>query len=112
MLFRQSGDIGVLENVKTLGIGLHQAVLDAVMDHLDEVTGADRTCMDIALLDPRVTSVAAIGPWNIADTRRQCLEDRVEPVDDFLVAADHHAIAALDTPDAAGGADVHVMQAL
>src|SRR5262249_41952845 len=36
-------------------------------------------------------------------------EDRIEPVDDGLVAADHHAIAALDAPDAAGGADIEIM---
>jgi len=31
----------VLQNGKTLGVGLHQAVLDAVVDHLGVVAGAD-----------------------------------------------------------------------
>ena len=48
---------------------------------------------------------------DVAVARRQRLEDRIEPVDHGLVAADHHAIAALDAPDAAGGADVEIMDA-
>ena len=51
------------------------------------------------------------GARNVADARRQRREDRIEPVDHGLVAADHHAIAALDAPDAAAGADVDVMDA-
>ena len=50
---RQRVDIGVLEDVEAFGIGLHQAVFDAVVDHLDEMPGADRAGMDIALLDAR-----------------------------------------------------------
>ena len=48
---------------------------------------------------------------DVAGARRQRLEDRIEPVDHGLVAADHHAIAALDAPDAAGGADIEIMDA-
>ena len=33
-------------------------------------------------------------------------------LDDRRFAADHHAVAALETPDAAAGADVHVVDAL
>ena len=103
--------LAFLQNVEALGIGLHQAVFDAVVDHLDEVAGADRAGMDIALLDARIAAVAPGRARNIADARRQRREDRVEPIDDRLVAADHHAIAALDAPDAAAGADVDVVDA-
>ena len=51
------------------------------------------------------------GARDIADAGRQRREDRIEPVDHRLVAADHHAIAALDAPDAAGGADVDIVDA-
>jgi hypothetical protein len=107
----QRVDIGVLQDVEALGIGLHQAVFDAVMDHLDEMAGADRAGVDVALLDPRDRGPR--GPWcaDVADAGRQRLEDRIEPVDHRLVAADHHAIAALDAPDAAGGADVDIVDA-
>ena len=32
--------LGGLEELEALGVGLHHAVLDAVVDHLDEVAGA------------------------------------------------------------------------
>src|SRR5258708_34330315 len=80
------------------------------MDHLDEVPCADGAGMDIALLDPDIAAFAPLGARDIADTRRQCREDRIEPADHFLVAADHHAIATLDAPDAARGAHVDIMK--
>src|SRR5882724_2380440 len=82
------------------------------MDHLDEMPGPAGAGMDIALLDPDIAAVAAAGARDVADPRRQCLEDRIEPADHGFLAADHHAIAALDAPDAAGGADVDIMQSV
>src|SRR5437868_13345848 len=105
MFRRQRLAIGVLEDVKPFGIGLHQAVFDAVMDHLDKMPGADGAGVNIALLDPGIASLAPGGARDIADARRERGEDRIEPVDHRLVAADHHAIAPLDTPNAARGAD-------
>ena len=48
-----------LQDVEAFGIGLHQAVFDAVMDHLDEMPGAGRAGMDIALLGARIAALAA-----------------------------------------------------
>jgi hypothetical protein len=48
---------------------------------------------------------------DIAEPRRQRREDRIEMVDGFVWAADHHAIAAFDAPDAAGGAAVDIANA-
>ena len=73
MLRRQRVDIGVLQDVEAFGIGLHQAVFDAVVDHLDEVAGADRAGMDVALLDARIAPFAAGRARNVADARRQRL---------------------------------------
>ena len=56
---RQIGRVLVLEDVEALGIGLHQAVFDAVVDHLDEVAGAGRPGMDIALLGAVVGELVA-----------------------------------------------------
>jgi hypothetical protein len=39
------------------------------------------------------------------------LKMRLQPVEGGLVAADHQAIAALQPMHAAGGADIHVMDA-
>ena len=43
-------DIGGLENRQPFGIGRHHAVFDAVVHHLDEMAGAVRPAMQIALL--------------------------------------------------------------
>src|ERR1700733_13201259 len=67
--------------------------------------------MKITLLDAWITSLPPVGARDVADTWRQRLQDRVETFDHGLVAADHHAIAALDAPDAAGGADINIMNA-
>src|SRR5579863_1747359 len=108
---RKRLDIGVLQDIETFGIGLHQAVFDAVMNHLDEVPGADRAGMEIALLDAGVASLSAFGAGDVTEAGRERLEDRIETLDHLLVAADHHAVAALDAPDAAGCADVDVVDA-
>ena len=49
-----------VEDLEALGVGLHQAVLDAVVDHLGVVPGARRAAVDVAAL------------------RRQRQEDRLE----------------------------------
>ncbi len=36
---------GFLQNLKALGIGLHEAILDAVVNHLDEMSSACRTAV-------------------------------------------------------------------
>src|ERR1700733_7634023 len=76
------------------------------MDHLDEMPGTVRSGMDIAMLGARIAAVAARRALRIAEPRRQRLEDRIETIDDGFVAADHQAIAALETPHAAARADV------
>src|ERR1700745_3829801 len=111
MVRRKRVDIGILQDVEAFGIGLHQAIFDAIMDHLDEMPGADRSGMDVALLDSGVAALAMLSARYVAGAGRKRLEDRVEPVDHALLAADHHAVAALDAPDAAGGADVEIVDA-
>ena len=49
---------------------------------------------------------------DIAAARCQGGEDRVEMLHHVGLAADHHAIAALQAPDAAAGADVDIVDAL
>ena len=61
--------LAFLQDVKALGIGLHQAVFDAVVDHLDEMSGAGRAGMDVALLDARVAALAARRARDVADAR-------------------------------------------
>ena len=49
---------------------------------------------------------------DVAAARCEGGEDRVEMLHHVALAADHHAIAALEAPDAAAGADVDIVDAL
>ena len=83
------------EDGEAFGVGLHHAVLDAVVDHLDEVAGAGWA--DVA---------PALG---LAGGER--FEDGGEAFDGGLVAADHEGVALLEAPDSAGGAAVDELEA-
>src|SRR4051812_6810354 len=88
----------VLENRKSFGVGLHQPVLDAVVNHLGEMACAHRA-------DAAPTLVFRGG---------QRLEDRSQALPRARIAADHQAVAlgkapytaaraAIDELDARGG---------
>src|SRR5262249_56218142 len=94
------------------GGGRHHAVFDAVMHHLDEMTGAVRPAMQPALLGRAAGLLASRRARDVAAARRKGGEDRVEMFHDVGLAADHHAIAAFESPDAAAGADIDIMDAL
>src|SRR5207302_5649744 len=49
---------------------------------------------------------------NVAAPGSERLENRVEASDRVLLAADHHAVSTLKSPNAAAGADVQVVNAL
>ena len=113
VLRREFLGVGRLEDVETFGVGLHQAVLDAVVDHLHVVAGARGAAVEVAVLGGRAgDGLAAGGALDVADARGQRLEDRVEVLHGLIRAAHHHAVAAGDPPHAAGGADVNVVNSL
>src|ERR1700684_16512 len=82
------------------------------MHHLDEVPGARWTGVNVAALGTGIAFRAARCPWDITEPRSQRREDRVEVINSSLRTSDHHAIAALDTPDATGRAAINVADAL
>ena len=102
----------VTQQVEALGIGLHQAVLDAVVHHLHIVPGADGAAVQISQFRRWRARVAARRPFNVPSARRERGEDGIEPGNDVLLAADHQAIAAFESPNAAGCADVEIVDAL
>src|SRR5262245_32861761 len=63
----------------------------------------------ISLLNTRIAAVAVWGARDVAGPWRQRFEDRIELVDGRLVSADHHAITAFNAPDAAGRADIEIV---
>jgi len=111
-LVRAGVDIGVGQDVETLAKGRHDPVLDPVVDHFDEVPGARGAAVDVAQLG-RARELVAPRRWIDGSLPgSECAENWVHPLDRVLVAADHHAIPALEAPDAAAGADVEVMNPL
>src|SRR5919108_6232038 len=82
------------QQLKALTIGFEHRVLNPIVNHFDEMTSAIGTHMRVAAF------------------RRQGLEYRPKPFDDFGFAADHHAIADLESPDAAAGSSVDEIQTL
>ena len=94
---------------KPFGVGGHDAVFDAVVDHLDEVAGAVGTAVQVALFGGAAEFLAARRARNVADAGSEGGEDGIEMLDDVFFAADHHAVAAFESPDTAAGADVDVV---
>src|ERR1019366_9539775 len=109
--FRQFLAGSIAEDVKALGISLHQSVFDAVVHHLDEMSGTRWPAMNVALFGGARYFVAARCPGNIAGSGGERFEDSIELLHSFLGAANHHAITAVQAPDAAAGADIHVVNA-
>src|SRR5437773_1584168 len=101
--------VRVTKDIEALGIGLHDPVLDSVMDHLYEMSRAGRPTIDITILGSAGQFFAPRCPRNVATARRECLEDGIEFLNDFLRTADHHAIAAFQSPNTAAGSDVLMM---
>ena len=87
-------ELRLVHQLEALGVGLHHPVLHAVVDHLHEVARRRRRRSGAS----RPAGRARRGSARAAATR-------------LLVAADHHAVADLEAPDAAGGADVDVVDA-
>src|SRR4029450_13402053 len=86
-------ELGGLHQVEALRVRLHQAVLDAVVDHLHEVPGAGRANVEVAPL------------------RRERLEDRLEAPDRLVLAAGHERESLPQAPDPAGDADIEEEEA-
>src|SRR5262245_10209875 len=111
-MFGQLSRVRVAHDVEAFGVGLHQAVLDAVVNHLDEMTRACGAAMQITFFRRALYVLAARSAGDPPSTGREGFEDRLEAPEDLFLAADHQTIAALGAPDAARRADVEIMDAL
>ena len=104
--------IRVLEDIQALGVGAHDRVLDAVMNHLDEVTGTVGPAVQPALFFWRERARSTKGPFDVTRTWGNRCPDRGEIVDLCVLATDHQAVAAFQSPHPAGGPAVDEVQAL
>ena len=67
--------------------------------------------MEVALFGRAREFLASGSPGNVALSRCQSLENRIQPFDRFLGPANHHAVAALQSPHSAAGSYIDVMDA-
>src|SRR5208282_6943321 len=106
-------DVGVAQDVQAFRIGGHDPVFDPVVDHFDEVACAVGSAMEIAVLGGAGGSLlAARRARRRLERRRERGKDRIEVLYDFRLAADHLAEAAVQSPYAAAGTGIDVMDSL
>ena len=105
-------DVGLVQDVEAFGIGRHDSVLDAVVDHLDEMPGPVRAAMQKALFGAAAACFSSGGRRCGASAGRECRKDRLQVPDNVVLAANHQAVAAVEPGDAAAGADIDVMDPL
>src|SRR5437899_12670066 len=67
--------------------------------------------MNVALFGGAAELLPARRAWNVALARSQCFENGVKMFHRFPGAANHHAVAALQAPDAAAGPNVDIVNA-
>ena len=103
--------IGVAEDVQPLRVGRHDAVFDAIVDHLDEVTRAARTAVQVAMFGSAAYLLPTGRTWRLIDTWSKGGEEEVETPDDDFIPTNHQAVAPLRPPDSAAGPDINVVNA-
>src|SRR6185437_6299635 len=104
--------IGVMQDVQALGISRHDAVLDSVVDHLDEMTGSARSAMQISLLGRAVSLIATGCSGRGSDPGSKGGEDWLETLDHVWFAANHQTISVFRTPDPAAGPNIDIVDTL
>src|SRR4029453_1646665 len=88
--------VGGSQDTQSLGVGGHDAVFNAVMNHLDEVAGAVWPAMQIALLGGTACLLTSRGArYLVAHARSQPGEDGIEVLDHCVFATDQHAVTSL-----------------
>src|SRR6266436_2028630 len=105
-------DVGVFEDVQSFGVGCHDAILNAVVDHLDEMAGTMGATMIVTLFGSAIDFFASRDAYCGVDTGGQGRKDGVEAFDDFVLAANHLAVTTLESPHAAARPYVKVVDAM
>ena len=103
---------GVPHDVEPLGEGLHHAVLDPVVNHLDEVPGAHRAAVQVSQVRRADLAVTTARRSNSRLARRQRPEDRLDVRDGLRRAANHQTVPTIGAPDTAAGTGIHIADAV
>src|SRR5437016_12448530 len=102
-------DVGAAQDGHPLGIGGHQAILNAVVHQLDEVASTAGAAVEITLFGSATQLFSAGSSGDFTGAWSQGLENRIKPPDGLVRTADHHAVTALQAPDAPARPNIHVM---
>src|SRR6202042_2886252 len=105
-------DVRVVHYVQPFTKGRHHPVLDAVVDHLHEVARPVRAAVQPALFGRAGRTGPARRALRGAHARGDRGEHRGHTGHRVVVAADHHAVAAVQAPDPAAGPAVDQADAL
>src|SRR6476646_9374936 len=111
LIFGKFRLVRVAEDIEAFGVSLHDSVFDAVVHHFDEMASPRGAAIDVTFFSSSRQLVASRSARDVAAAGSERLENGIELLNDFFRSADHHAVSALQTPNAAAGTDVHVMNA-
>ena len=89
------------KDVKSFGVGSHKAIFDTVVDHLDEVPRSTRPAVQPAFLGRNDVTRTTRSPLGGAHARSEYVEQGSHSIDGLGVAANHHAVAALQAENTA-----------
>src|SRR5271170_2249003 len=109
---RLFADVGGAQDSKPFGIGGHDAILDSVVNHLDEMATAAGPAMQIPVFGGSTELFSPRGARYVADSWGNCFEDGIEVLHCLFRSADHHAITALEAPHTAACSYVNVVNSL
>jgi hypothetical protein len=99
------------QDIQPLRISGHHAILNSVVDHLDEVARAARTAMQIAVFGCAAGLLPAGRAGRGIDAGGKSGKDGVDALHNGIVAADHQAVSSFRPPDSSAGAGVHIVNA-
>src|SRR5438034_7346416 len=99
----------MMQDIQALCVGRHDAVLNTIVDHLDEVTSTIGSTPQVTLLGSSPHLFSSRCTRCCVDAGGQGREDRVEMLNNILFTANHQTIAALEAPTATACSAVHIV---
>src|SRR5688572_20274480 len=104
-------DVRISQNIQTFGVSCHQPILDAIMDHFDEVSGTVRSTMQKPLIGcTGKVFGAAFSDRQVTFARCESGKNGREMLNGGFFAADHETIAALQAEYAAAGSHINIVE--
>ena len=101
-------DSSRFDDAQPFGIGSHEPILDAIVDHLDKVTRPRWPTVQPSLFGSRRLPCPTRASRGSLNTGSEGREDRLKQPQRFVRATGHEAVPALLTPHPAAGPTVDI----